>query len=107
MRDVYVRSVKCGYVALQVEHSLTSLLTRSCLRSITGSTGAPEAAASKATIALPVIHPHFRRVVDGQFLSLVDVSDSMGDKFVRLGHVVNLQVRDAGVIDATGQWEHS
>ena len=107
MRDVYVRSVKCGQVALQVEHSFTSLLTRSCLRSCTSSTGAPEATASKATIALSLVHPHFRGVIDGHFFSLVDVTDSMDNKLCKLRYVVNLQVWDTGVVDAAGQWEDS
>lgn len=107
MWDVFVRSVKRGQVVLQLEHGLTSRSTRNSLRTIAGSAYTAEAAASKVIIVLAAIHPHLGGVVEGQFLSLVDVTDCMGDKSISVGYVVNLQVRDAGVVDAAGQWEDS
>ena len=107
MPIVYVRTVKRGQVILAFEHGLTADLTCSSLRASAGSACTLESAIPKDVVPLSARHPHNRVVIDSQFLSLVDVADSMGDEFLNLRYVVNLQVRDTGVVDTTGQWKDS
>ena len=107
MPRVSVRSVEGSQIALELQHGLTSQLTRSSLPTSARSARTLEAAVSKNMVTASARHPHHRVVVDGQFLSLVDVADGMGNEFPILKYVVDLQVRDTGVVDATGQCEYS
>ena len=94
VRNVFVRSFEGFEIVLECAYSLTSLFTGSSLRTSARSAYTLEAAAVKYVGALLARYQNSGGVVDGQFLSLVDMTDGMGDKCLGGRYVVNLQVRD-------------